>query len=257
MNLSGYGINKVFKTGINPAKPYYYITASLDLSNAVYNGTYYFNYDNDYQYANNRDYSRFISVDDNMILSEVVVYTDPDMVEYDAERGVYFSIGGAESVDGKPKNAVKVYWAAPSDIGVNNPPSEPHYNGYPLTIDELNDGAVNYYGHEGGHFPYFLNNEGTADTSVKYRYLAVTITDTLPTDPDDPRSLVGEQEVEVKVESDVDVQPEAPKGVVGPPDKSVKSSREKKVITRGLPSGEKAIVEGKLTVVLKIYPKTQ
>lgn len=115
MNLSGIGINKVFKSGVEPGKPYYYVSGSLDLSGAVYGGTYFFNFDNNLSYATTRDYSNFIVVDENSVISEVLVYTHPD-IDAVNPSSTYLAIGGAD-YNGVPDNSVKVWWAAPPAFG--------------------------------------------------------------------------------------------------------------------------------------------
>lgn len=407
MNLSGIGINKVFRTAIEPGKPYYYISGSLDLSGAVYGGTYFFNFDNNLSYATTRDYANFIMVDDSVVISEVLVYTEPD-VDAVNPQSTWLAIGGADytAVD----KSVKVWWAAPPAFGPYNwvnvaiasgarngsnlctiTTAEPHllvsgqsvtvssskailnivdqqvtvtgpntftytnsaqrtmasvarngsnvatvvtaaphgwangqvvnvnavdntfdatgvsitvvnsttftyanaggsvatqadagtvtptlastavtgsvvlssgpfFNGYPLDENQVNSGPVSYYGHEGGHFPYYKDpttDPITSNTSKKYKYLAVTILDELPDYPVVPQYLLNEQS------SAVDGSAEDPSVVIleslsdASKSKSVSSGRQRKVVYKGLPTGEKAINAGRLTVTLKVYPKTQ
>jgi hypothetical protein len=252
MNLSANGINQTFKTGTEPKSPYYYLTASLDLAGLAY-GTYYFNFDNDFAYASDPTYRKFVSVDENVVLSEVTVYTNPPL---ETESGVVFHIGGAANTNGAP---VKVDWAAPAGYG---PVSPPGYSGAFLSVAELNEGSVNYFGHEGGHFPYYTDNEMKEDLSNAYRYLAVTL---------EPAEDVAKS-----------VAPAAAKVVSAPAQdlfsrlaERAKSVRYPRVLTmaarshaasqkkmtrrvpRALPGGPSVIDQGRLTVILKVYPKDQ
>jgi len=204
MDFSGFGINKSFKTGQEPGKPYYYINASLDLSGRA-EGTYYFNQDNNFEYALNRDYKKYHIIDDNMIISEVVVFANNDLIEVDSQNPNFW-IGGAEnpSLGGQ----VNVPWAAPagSVSGV----------GDLMIVDDINQGSVHLYGHEGGHSPYGF---------AQGKYLAITINPV--------------------VDSVLDSRSAKP------------LKRSKKQLYRGLPSGDPVILEGKVSVSIKVYPKIQ
>jgi hypothetical protein len=211
MSLSGLESNKVFKTGVSPAPAYYYVSASLDLSGTVENGTYYFNYDNNYDYASVRDYNNYVVIDENVIISEVVVYTNNDIVGDGGPR-LDFIIGGAAhpSVGG----GVKVLWAAPAG-------SAPGI-GSDLTSSEMNAGSVHLFGHEGGHHPY---DQPNADT---YKFLAIQVNPSIGGPTSGKSRLV------------------------------LRSERRKlKLIGKSLPVGDKVVEEGKVTVVLKLYPKFQ
>lgn len=212
MSFSGLESNKVFKTGQPPAPAYYYVSASLDLSGAVNGGTYYFNYDNNYEYASVRDYSNYVVVDENVIISEVVVYANNDIVAVssDPEDLPDFAIGGAAhpSVGG----GVQVRWAAPAGsapgVGAN------------LDLNELNAGSVHLFGHEGGHHPYDFPNSNT------YKFLAIQVNP----------GLVAPAEAKPASRSD---------------------RRKLKLLGKSLPVGTQVVEEGKITVVLKLYPKFQ
>lgn len=347
MNLSGVGINKAFKTGAEPVEPYYYVTGTLDLANTVYNGTYYFNFDNDFSYSTTRDYYNFIIADSNSVISEVTVYASPDLDVVD-EQKTYFAIGGADYTTNSP---VKVWWAAPPGFGplVKPPVSAiskverngtnvatittvaPHglypgekvtvscnvsgfnetnkvilstptlykftyantgatyaeasatgtvtltsgaiSNGYPLSVDDLMSSPVSYFGHDGGHFPYGLDPSSSpfaVNTSKSYKYLAVTILNTLPTNPvlppimsqssDAPSDSSGDQSDDVIIVNDSSVQSLTETVEVAQLPRSIKSSLRKKqrqLPFKGLPPGDKAVNSGRLTVTLKIYPKAQ
>ena len=272
MNFSGFGINKAFKTGIDPKKPYYYITASLDLSGAVFGGTYYFNQDNNFTYSVVRDYAQYVVIDENSIIGEVAVYANSELISstyaQDEEKDIYLSIGGAKSTS----DPVSVYWAAPAGFGpytIEDLPG-PFYNGYPLTLDEVNAGPVNYFGHEGGHFPYDRDNEYKVDSSKKYKFLAVTISDESPDFPvlqtpapnADGVVIIDESKTQSTSSEPVVVSkaPTQKKSVLSEmlkQKKQIAQVREKKRLYRGLPLGNEAIAAGKLTVVLKVYPKAQ
>lgn len=252
MNLSGIGINKTFKTILPPGSPYFYINASLDMANAVYDGTYYFNLENNYNYAKSpSNYGQYHILNDNVIISEVVVKTNPDILTVNDES-TFFEIGGAADYS----SPVSVMWAAPAAFGPwNYSPSfagAPYFNGYPLSESQLNSGSVNYFGHEAGHFPYFKKyNQATGllvdDSSKNYKYLAVTVKEDLPNYPVlvDNNLLLDDSKddsvVEVFEERSV---------------KSSRSGRERKRMGRGLPVGEKAVLSGVLNVSLKVYKKS-
>lgn len=274
MNFSGFGINKVFKTGVDPKKPYYYISASLDLTGAVQGGTYYFNTDNNFNYSNVRDYSNFITIDENCVIAEVCVYSDPEIVissdAEDAGYEPYFAIGGSKGPVEGPQDPVQVWWAAPAPSGSWSPPytidsgdPNPFYNGFPLSIDEVNQGPVNYFGHEGGHFPYYQNHAWEEDLYKKYKYLAVTIMDGAPSVPE--RLALTTASTEEKAEVPATAPTAAPaKELVKPSisqilkrEKEIVNGRQRKRMFRGLPPGDEAIASGKLNVVLKVYPKAQ
>lgn len=208
MDFSGFGINKAFKSGQEPDKPYYYINASLDLAGRA-EGTYYFNADNNFEYALNRDYNKYIIIDENMIISEITVFANNDLIEVDSEDSPIFWIGGAPI----PSSGIQVQvpWAAPSGSlsGI----------GAVMSVSDINSGSVHLFGHEGGNLPY-------SPSSQNYKYLAITINPSLIASPADSRSS-----------------------------KPIK--RSKKQLYRGLPSGEPVILEGKVSVSIKVYPKIQ
>jgi hypothetical protein len=219
MNLGANGMNQTFKTGIEPKAPYYYITASLDLAGCT-NGTYYFNQENSLAYANDPNFSKFIIVNENVVISEVTVYTNPAVVLEDEVNECSFTIGGAANHSTSP---VIVPWAAPAGTAPGVPPA---FAGESLTAEELNAGSINYFGHEGGHFPYFYDGSGD-DPSSEYRFLAITI------------------------DSDLDY--------AGLNEKLVARSRRRARARglRSLPSGPAVVAEGRVSVVLKVYPKDQ
>jgi hypothetical protein len=258
MNLSGIGINKTFRTIIPPGSPYFYINASLDLANAVYDGTYYFNLENNYNYAKSpSSYGQYHIFNDNVIISEVVVKTNPNVLTVDDEK-TFFEIGGAADFS----SPVSVLWAAPAAFGpYTYPPAvvgQPYFNGFPLSEAELNAGSVNYFGHEAGHFPYFKKyNQSTGllvdDASKSYKYLAVTIKTALPNYPDLPVQGQLEPVLESVDENGDVVEIFEERSVRS--DRS-RSLRERKRLGRGLPVGVKAVHSGVLNVSLKVYKKS-
>lgn len=212
-------MNQTFKTGTEPKAPYYYITASLDLTGCT-NGTYYFNAENSLSYANDPNFSKFIIVNENVVISEVAVYTNPALVLNEEVKECAFTIGGAANHSTSP---VVVPWAAPAETPPGVPPA---FSGEALTADQLNAGSVNYFGHEGGHFPYFYN--GVADDpSHDYRFLAITI--------DSDLQFTGLNEKLLA--------------------RSKRRARARGL--RSLPSGPVVVEEGRVSVVLKVYPKEQ
>jgi hypothetical protein len=222
MDFSGFGNNKTFKAGGDPADPYMYITASLDLSGAVDGGTYYFNLDNNYDYSKNADYGRFIIVDSKTVVSEVIVYSKDDLVSVDnLEDEPVLRIGGADKTD-PVKPYVQVPWAAPAGTAPVLPPS---FAWDDLSLEEVNVGAVNYFGHEGGHFPYNEDLDAKEDTSIQYKYLAVTV------NPDTAINAQAQLSSEAK--------------------------RKKKLMRapRSLPTGTPVIQKGNVNVILKVYPE--
>jgi hypothetical protein len=133
---------------------------------------------------------------------------------------VQITIGGAVNNTTSP---VVVPWAAPAGSG---PESPPNFVGGPLTVDEINAGPVNYFGHEGGHFPYFENNS-VPDLSTGYKWLAITI-------------------------SNNNIQ-----NLGLPQRRLTRYQRQLSRRPRALPVGESVIEQGVVTVVLKLYPKQQ
>jgi len=237
MNLNANGLNKTFKTGTEAKAPYYYLTGSLDLSGCSL-GTYYFNSDNDFSYANDPIYRRFISVDENVVLSEVTVYSNPPLA-VEGEIDLLVRIGGAANTTTSP---VVVNWAAPAG---NAPVLPPGYSGAPLTVAQVNSGSVNYYGHEGGHFPYYTDDSSAEDLSEGYRFLAITLEEDEGKAVDEPDQKALLQEG--KSLSDL----------IGRARLSAQPKRKGKGPFRQFPSGNSVISEGRVTVVLKVYPKDQ
>lgn len=222
MNLGANGMNKTFWAGPKPAPPYFYVMAHLDLAGKA-EGTYYFNYDNNFTYATQTtpEYTKFIPIDQNLLISEVTVYSNPPLVLEDELIPVTLTIGGAANTTGGP---VVVPWAAPAGEAPVPPPG---FVGGPLTVDEVNAGSINYFGHEGGHFPYYLNLAQNPDLSNAYKYLAVTIS--------------SEQDTQM-----LNAQAKA---------RRLRRLNGRSRNARTLPSGPSVLSAGRLAVLLKLYPK--
>jgi len=87
-NLSGIGDNKTYRGSLPPREPYYYIRANLDLSGQSANDkVYYFNRDNSFAYTDARkfaypnpdSYPGYYMIEDNAVIGEVAVYSNPDI----------------------------------------------------------------------------------------------------------------------------------------------------------------------------------
>jgi hypothetical protein len=227
MDFSGFGNNKTFKAGGDPLQPYYFVSASLNLAGAVDGGTYYFNLDNNLEYAFDRDYSRFVIVDETSLISEVIAFAEDDLVPVNPEADVQLMIGGADRLN-TDEPWVIVPWAAPPQSAPVPPPG---FVGDVVSIDDVNAGVVNYYGHEGGHFPYFTNLASNPDLSQRYKYLAVTVN---PAANEARKAAVAA----AKAQADPNARKKRSLGM-----------------PRGLPQGTAVIAQGSLKVLLKIYPK--
>lgn len=166
--------NKTFRSSNRFQQPYYYIVGHLDLSGAVTGGIFYFNKDNNLSYIGQRNYDRFYIVDQNVIVDDVVVYTNPDFsVNETSVYGPVFLIGCSDST----QTETELLLAAPSGYGPKTPPQ---FSGAPLNFIQLNQGSVNVFGHTGARFPYGLTNFGTPDPRTDLKYLSVTVLSTPP-----------------------------------------------------------------------------
>jgi hypothetical protein len=156
MDLSGYGDNLVFRTGLASAEPYYYISAQLNLAGkSALNKVYYFNKDNNYDYLVKRDYASYYKIDDNSVIGEVTAYCSPDFLYSGTLANLQFRIGGVEAplvTAGQANPAIDV-WGGPTGNSAG-----------PLDVAELEDGQSCYYGSE---------PEGAPK-----KYLAVKLSDT-------------------------------------------------------------------------------
>lgn len=165
--------NKTFRTNLDPTKPYYYIQTSLDLKGTVAGETLYFNEDNSIDYLENPYYNKFWTVDGNSIIGDVFVHTDPKIslasntYPGDVLQPILCGIGGAASLS----DPVELMYLAPAFYGPQIPP---RYNGFPLTVGQLNADPISYFGHTAARFPYGVTNDLIPDTRTNLRYLGIT-----------------------------------------------------------------------------------
>jgi hypothetical protein len=247
-NLSGVEDNKAFKTGIDPAEPYYYISAHLDLTGAEVgvlgnNYVYFFNKENNFNYLNSRlyplgpnSYPGFYPIQDNAVIDEVVVYSGPDLV-YTYESGdisdLDFSIGGAyiPSISDTVPNPLDV-WGGPTGNVAG-----------PIQGDLLTRAQVCYYGREPEN-PQPIDNQ----PSVVRKFLALNITRNITPLLPEP-SLDNSRGSKYK-------RPKSQLGRVRFVEKEVKSrGRAPKIVRQVL--SEDLIDSGMIYVVVKVYPKFQ
>lgn len=161
--------NRTFRTNLQPERPYYYVTASLDLTGARNGETLYFNADNNLDYLNNRNYAKYHILTQDLIIGDVIVWTDPVIVTNAVTpNGPTFDVGGAESLT----TPVVVPYGAPIGFGPKVPPQ---FSGAPITLSNLNAKTINYFGHSAAKFPYGETNASVPDTNTNYKYLALTI----------------------------------------------------------------------------------
>lgn len=136
-DLSGVEFNKTFRSNVQAGAPYYYISAHLDLSGMDTGETLYFNRDNSLAYkAKPDEYSKFITIDSSSVIGEVVVYANPDLTSEISTSVKNIKIGGAPSYT----DSVSVVWAGQTGSTPGN-----------ISINDINNGVVCRYGHEGGH----------------------------------------------------------------------------------------------------------
>lgn len=167
-----------FRNYSSAEKPYVYITASLDLSGMLAGETLYFNQDNSTAYLSDPYYNGFITLDENVLVGDVLIRTSPPIVLFPRPRVANVStgntyipvtcgIGAAESL-GAP---VELLYCAPQNWGVQTPPQ---YNGALFTVEQLNANPISYFGHTAARFPYGVTNTLLPDTRTNLRYLGVT-----------------------------------------------------------------------------------
>lgn len=146
-------------------KPFFIITASLDLSGVKNYETLYFNYDNNLDYKHTRDYANYIKLSEQSILDEIVVSTNPLITIYPTPfaEGPQFSIGGAEDL----QSPVFLKYAGPT----GRYETKPNWNGWVMQTSEINSNPVTHFGHVAAKIPY------DNDATTLYRYLAITVID--------------------------------------------------------------------------------
>lgn len=250
MNSSGSQYNKAFQAVSTKNEPYYYISAHLDLT-GLYTGEpsssnpyiVYFNKENNYNYLDTNlhpnidEYGGFYPIDDNSVIGEVTVYTNPDL-EYTGLT-VEFDIGGAfkpsVALDTSPVNAIYRQsldkWGGPTGNMAN-----------PITPSQLEDAQVCYYGRE----PEFPITSPVYDPSwgirkflaLKYRIVSIPVI----TSPED--------EVRAEAKKAKLLAKKAKERVIRP--RVIYTKRPRAF--RELP-GEDEFTKGKVYVVVKVYPK--
>lgn len=162
--------NRTARSNLQPERPYYYVNANLDLSGMVNGDTLYFNRDNSTAYLNDRFYNRFITIDENCIIGDVLIRTEPYIQTFaETANGPLFTIGGAETIE----TPVVVPYAASSGFGPKIPPQ---FSGASLRTNQMNTNPNNYFGHTAARFPYGQDNSGNPNTNTKYKFLAITLT---------------------------------------------------------------------------------
>lgn len=160
-DLSGSESNKVFGSSAVLEAPYYYIDAYLDLSQVVLplsgETTLYFNKDNNFNYLDplqSASYAGFYSIESNVVIGEVVVYSNPGLAS--TVTNLRFNVGGAPDTTGL--NGVSETWGGKTG-----------YTAGLLQLEDINTGSICYYGHEGANF-----------NAQEGKFLAVTITGDVP-----------------------------------------------------------------------------
>lgn len=149
MDFSGHGDNLLFRSGQASVEPYYYISAQLDLSGKnAKNKIYYFNKDNNFAYMSVRDYAGYYKIDENSVISEVVVYCSPDFAYSGTLSNLRFRVGGAyapavTSVLADP--AIQV-WGGPT----GNVPG-------PVSVAQLENAQSCHFGQEPDGLQKFLS----------------------------------------------------------------------------------------------------
>ena len=230
-DLSGIGSNKTFKTSLAPNAPYYYISTHLDLSGVVVPSegiTYYFNKDNNLGYMltsltpgiGYEDYHKFHMIDENAVIGEVVIFSNPDLVEGTVTVGkeIKFRIGGAETTTDPvlaPDTWGGITGFFPGLVGVS----------------DVNTGSICYFGHEGG---------GLAEDK---KFLAVTITEELIPGAPIPDAPIVDDSTPVE---DDPVIVDAPRAL-----RTQKKAKSVRVVV------PPTIASGSLNVVIKVFPKYQ
>jgi len=228
-DLSGIGNNKTFKTGLDQSPPYYYVSAHLDLGGVIVPSggiTYYFNKDNNVGYLltaltpgiGYEDYHKFHMIDENAVIGEVVIFSNPDLVEgtVTVGREIKFRIGGAETTTDPvlaPDTWGGVTGFSPGLVGVS----------------DVNTGSICYFGHEGG---------GVAEDK---KFLAITITEELI-----PGTPVLDEIIPSVPFEDDPIIVDAPRAL-----RAQKKAKSVRVIT------PPSIASGNLNVVIKVFPKYQ
>jgi hypothetical protein len=160
MNFTGGQDNKAFRTDVPPQAPYYYISAYLDLK-GLHTGQqietdpyiFYFNRENNFNYLDRRlypspdNYGGFYMIDENSIIGEVTVYANPSIIYEGDIDDLKFEVGGVY----KPSIALDES-LSPADLLISQSMDvwggPTGYVPGQITVDELENGQVCYYGRE-------------------------------------------------------------------------------------------------------------
>lgn len=233
-DLSGKDANRVFRTNAPSGEPYYYITASMDLTDLEVGEdyVYYFTQENNFsyldkkQYASAMDYAGYHMIDQNSTIGEIVVYTSPNVeYSYGDIEDLNFYIGGCYNPDVVASSYVggstMDVWAGPT----GNSPSG-------IGALELTHAQVCYY----GQIPAEPEVDDD-DASISRKFLALKV--------DTSRRVVAKDATASESEAAPKVVTKRPKVVKR---RKVKNGRQ--VISSG-----DALDAGKIYVVVKVYPK--
>jgi hypothetical protein len=238
-DLSGIGSNKTFKTGLAPGAPYYYISAHLDLSGAIVpeqgSLTYYFNKDNSLGYLltpltpglGYEQYHKFHMIDENAVIGEVVLYSNPDLVEGTIPSGyeLKYRVGGA--LDTTSAVLTPDTWGGPTGFSADA-----------VNSADINTGSVCYFGHEGGG----------EDEDKKYLAISLSLEELVdPENPLVPNAAPSESSAMIP-------EGEAPVIIVDENPRSLRAAKKAKALRQVIPP---SIASGSVYVVVKVYPKYQ
>lgn len=257
MNFAGLQNNTAFKATSKPDHPYYYISAHLDLT-GLHTGQiietdpyiFYFNKENNFNYLDSRihpnidEYGGFYPIDDDALISEVVVYANPSIIYEGNIVDLNFEVGGvykpsiALREDLSPADLLLAHsmdvWGGPT----GNIPGQ-------ISVAQLEDGQACYYGKE----PQDPQPNPPNDANLVYgsrRYLALRFVPFIPVTSDN-------KEVEVKHSARPiprnfrPKKPTEPKGIQK--QKFAVQNRQIRVVIDPL------IKTGTFHVVVKILPK--
>lgn len=169
-DLSGFDSNKTYRGSVRSKEPYYYIMAHLDLTNVEVdlneNNICYLNKENNFNYLKDpTNYGGYYTIEENAVIGEVTVYTNPDVVYEDVENSIYFSVGGVYNpsismAEVSPDTSMDI-WGGPTG---NQPGS--------ISATQLKDAQICFYG-SGPKEPDPI----TSHPSQTKKYLALMITD--------------------------------------------------------------------------------
>jgi hypothetical protein len=137
--------------------------------------TLYFNANNSTAYLDDPFYKGFITIDENSMIGDVIVRTEPAVTMFDNLTGVSFNslpllcaIGGAPSL----AEPVVLPYIAPFGFDAQVPPK---FCGSTMSIGQLNQNPISYFGHTAGRFPYGVTNDLVPDARTNLNYLAITV----------------------------------------------------------------------------------